>query len=916
MTSFFRKLDWLMRRRTKEAELREEIQFHIDEEAEEREAQGLAKQEAQRAGRRDLGNIGLVQEDTRAVWGWMLFEQFVQDIRYAIRTMWANCLFTVAAVLSLALGIGANTAIYSFMDAVVLRSLPVESPDSLVVLTWHMRPPAGNPRGLPPPVQSASGTIYPDPDSILRSGIFPYPAFELLRKHDSVLTLFAHGPAGNLNLANQGQAEIVDGTYVTGAYFSGLAVSPAAGRLILAEDDRAGAAAITVVSYAFGEKRFGNASAAVGQPILLNNVPFTIVGVTPPGFFGADFSQDPEFFLPMHAGMLLRASDGEEYLAENYYWIQMMGRLRPGMTLAGAQSELAPRFHQWVETTVTKDEERANLPQLAVTEGASGPDGMRRRYSQQIYVLMILVALILAVACANIANLLLARTAARGREIALRLSLGAGRFRVARQLLTESVVLSSLGGILGIFVGIWGIRFLTRLLGTNSPTVLPRAELNWEVLGLAIVLSVVTGLLFGLAPAIRLTRRDAMPALKEVRSSRAPSRLSVGLSDLLIVVQVAMSLLMVVAAGLFLRTLSNLQSIDIGFNRENLLLFGVNARQAGYRDAEMVSFYEEINRRLREIPGVRNISFSNRSLFTGGFSLGMMVAGKPVVSGFLYVGPDFFSTMGIPLLLGRGIGEGERQGSPPVAVVSELFAKTNFADESPIGRRIVLGRPAFPWFGEIEIVGVAKDVRNGGLKADPRQLVYVSYHHAAFQFVDRMTFELRTAPGDDPLAQASAVSDIVRQVDSRVPVTNIVSQVDEINQTISREIMFARVCAAFAILALTIACVGLYGTVAYNVASRTGEIGIRVVLGAQRRNVIRMVLQKVMILVLVALTLGLPFALMASRYVESFLFAIKPRDPLVISAAVAILLVAAAVAAFVPAHRASRVDSLVALRHE
>lgn len=299
--------------------------------------------------------------------------------------------------------------------------------------------------------------------------------------------------------------------------------------------------------------------------------------------------------------------------------------------------------------------------------------------------------------------------------------------------------------------------------------------------------------------------------------------------------------------------------------------------------------------------------------------MGMSVGGKPVDnrnSGLVYVGPDFFTTMGIPILLGRGIGEQERRGSRLVAVVSELFAKTNFGDESPIGRRIVLGRPGLPWFGEMEIVGVAKDVRSSpsGLKGNLRQVVYVSYHHAAFQFLSRVTFELRTA--GDPLVHATAVRDVVRNVDSRVPVTNIVSQADEINRTISREIMFARVCTAFAILALTIAFVGLYGTVTYNVASRTGEIGIRVALGAQRRHVIRMVLQKVMVLVLAALTLGLPVALMASRYVEAFLFAMKPRDPLVISAAVGLLLAAAALAAFVPAHRASRIDPLAALRHE
>jgi hypothetical protein len=362
VTSFFRKLSWLLRRRTKEAELRDELQFHIDEEAEERQARGFAKEDAQRAGRRDLGNISLVQEDTRVVWGWVLFEQLVQDIRYAVRTMSANPLFSAAAVLSLALGIGANTAIYSFLDAVVLRPLPVRSPDSLIVLTWNMRRP-GDQRGLPRPVQSASGTIYPDSDST--SGIFPYPAFDVLRKSDSVSTLFAHRPTGDLNLSVRGQAEIVDGTYVTDGYFSGLGISPAAGRLILADDDRAGAAPVAVVSYVFAEKRFGTAAAAVGQPILLNNVPFTVAGVAPPGFFGADFSQDPEFSIPMRAGALLRQSDGKEFLNATYYWIQMMGRLRPGATLAGVQSELAPRFHQWVETTATNDEERANLPKLA-----------------------------------------------------------------------------------------------------------------------------------------------------------------------------------------------------------------------------------------------------------------------------------------------------------------------------------------------------------------------------------------------------------------------------------------------------------------------------------------------------------------------------------------------------------------------
>jgi macrolide transport system ATP-binding/permease protein len=427
----------------------------------------------------------------------------------------------------------------------------------------------------------------------------------------------------------------------------------------------------------------------------------------------------------------------------------------------------------------------------------------------------------------------------------------------------------------------------------------------------------LTGLLFGLVPALRSTRRDVMLSLKEVRSRRTPSRFAVSLSDVLIVAQVTMSLLMLVAAGLFVRTLTNLQSVDIGFDRNNLLLFEVTPGQAGYRDAPMLSFYDDLYRRFRAIPGVGKVSFSHEPLLTAGYSVGMTVAGQRVDSNFLYIGPRFFSTMGIPMLLGREIDEREQPGSPLVVVVSELFAKTNFPSESPVGKRVAVRVPQSgdPVFREMEIVGVAKDVRYGGVKDDLPQVVYISHNHAApLTAVNRMAFELRTT--GDALALVSTVRGIVRDVNPIVPVVNITSQTAQIDATLSQEIMFARVCTAFAILALMIACVGLYGTVAYNVASRTGEIGIRLALGAQRRNVIRMVLQKVMILVLVAVTFGLPFAWMASRYVEAFLFAMKPRDPLVISAAVVILLVAAAFAAFVPAHGASRIDPLVALRHE
>jgi predicted permease len=405
-----------------------------------------------------------------------------------------------------------------------------------------------------------------------------------------------------------------------------------------------------------------------------------------------------------------------------------------------------------------------------------------------------------------------------------------------------------------------------------------------------------------------------MPNLKEVRSNSRPSPIPISLSDVLVVSQVTMSLLMLVAAGLFVRTLTNLQSIDIGFNRENLLLFEVNAGQAGYKDAEMLSFYEDLYQRFRQIPGVRDISFSNRALFTAGFQLPVSVGGQRVTSRMLYVGPDFFSTMGIPIALGREIDERDQPGSPPVAVVSELFAKSYLGDENPIGKRIAIGGAGDLNSKQVEIVGVVKDARYGGLRVELPRVVYASVKHASFPNVSRMTFELRTA--GDPLAHVNTVRGIVRDVNPLVPLANISSQAAQIEQTISQEIMFARVCTVFAVLALMIACVGLYGTVAYNVARRTNEIGIRVALGAQRARVIRMILQKVLIAVVVALAIGLPSALKASSYVEGFLYSTKPNDPMTIAAAVLILVAAALLAAFIPAHRASRIDPLIALRTE
>ena len=719
----------------------------------------------------------------------------------------------------------------------------------------------------------------------------------------------------------KGEAELAQGEYVSGDFFRGLAVVPAAGRLIHGDDDRAGAAPVAVLSAGYSQRRFGDAANAIGQAILINSVPFTVIGVAPPEFFGVDPASAPHVYLPMRASLLLQERIGErDFLDQNYYWVEMMGRLKPGVDLAQAQAALAGPFAQWVASTATNDRERANLPALRLEEGAAGLDSLRRQYSKPLYVLLAMVGLILAIACANTANLLLARSAARAREIAVRLSLGAGRWRVVRQLLTESVLLATLSGALGILIAVVGMRVLTQLLANGQEAFTLHAELNWHVLLVTLALSLLCGVLFGLAPALQATRPALMPRLRDRSVSESGSRLRAArpsLTQVLVVAQIATSLLLLVAAGLFVRTLSNLQSVSLGFNRDNVLLFELNAPQAGYPEARVADFYADLRRRLSEVPGVRDVTLSHASLIRAGRSHPITVDGQATEgTRVLWTGPRFFTTMQIPIVRGREIAESDRQGTLPVAVVSELFARTNFGDADPIGRRIEIGG-SLKVDGEplvLEIVGVAANARYGGLKRDVPPVVYVPYAQVPPAQLRQMTYAMRTE--SDPLRYAGAVRQIVHEADGRVPVTNLKTQAADIDQTINQEIVFARLCSAFAILALTIACVGLYATMAYAVARRTGEIGLRLALGAGRGAVIWMMLRDVCVLAAVGLAIGASAALAASRLIESSLFETKPNDPRAVALAAAILLISALAAGYGPARRASRVDPLTALRHE
>ena len=532
--------------------------------------------------------------------------------------------------------------------------------------------------------------------------------------------------------------------------------------------------------------------------------------------------------------------------------------------------------------------------------------------------ILALVGLILAIACANIANLLLARSAARSREMAVRLSLGAGRMRVVRQLLTESVVLALAGGALGVLFAIWGIRFLTALMANGEDNFTLRADLNWHVLGVTLGLSLLTGLLFGLAPAVQAVRIDLTPALKSARSSAPRASFGrgwrrIGLSRILVASQVAISLLLLVAAGLFVHTLSNLQSINLGFNRENLLLFSVNAKQAGYRDQALARFYGDLQEKLAVIPGVRGVSLSHFALISGSMSsYNFTIPGRPpageMSTATLRIGPAFFATMQIPILLGRAINRADQSSAVPVAVVNEIFVRKFFGGENPIGRKFV-----FDAKQPVEIVGVAKTARYDSLTRDTPPVAYLPYGQD-LRPLGGMYYEVRAA--GDPLALAGAVRKIVRAANDRIPVTELRTQEATIGQTIQQERIFAKLCSAFAVLALLIAAVGLYGTMAYSVARRTGEIGIRMALGAKSGSVIWLVMREVLLLTAGGLAIGLPVVYSASHLVRSFLFEMTPNDPLTMSIAAGVLMAAAIAAGYGPARRASRISPMTALRQE
>ena len=860
----------------------------------------------------------------------------LQDLRYGFRMLLKQKGLSAVALLSLALGIGANTALFSIVDAMLLKMLPVKDPDQLVLFK------SVAPRGFS--VGSYNGSTDTDEATGQRTMTsFAFQSYQRMREQQGPMSdIFAFGGVG-LNVSADGQAEVASGQAVSGNYYSALGVQPAAGRLLTDEDDKPNAPPVAVLSHRYWQKRFGGDPTVIGKQINLNSRAFTVAGVAAKGFDGTmGVGSTQDVTIPLAVEPQIYPDPKRSYTAGNVWWLRIMGRLKPGVTREQAQAQLENSFHQSVveHRALRQAEAKASggnpisdldpnqYPRLYADPGGQGEMFRRKYYKPSLYLLLGVVGLVLLIACANVANLLLSRAAGRQKEIGLRLALGASRLRLMRQLLTESVLLSVLGGLLGIIFAIWikdGLIAVS-LWGGRGMALEPR--LDWRVLSFTLALSLLTGIIFGLAPAWRTTRVDLTPSLKE--SGRASSGVHRSLlSRGLVVVQVALSLLLLVGAGLFVRTLLNLQRVDPGFNTQNLLLFEVQPGLIGYKDEKLRQIYEQISERAATVPGVQNVTFSrmallSQSIHSSSIFLREALNATPNAEGGIppsgeahrhVVRENFLDAIGIPLLAGRTLGPQDNANSPKVAVVNQTFANKFFPNQNAIGRRFTYD-PKKP--DEIEIVGICRDAKYSSQRDDIPPTMYTSFRQE--RPLNSGTFEVRTA--GDPTSAVAAVRAAVRDIDPNLPVQNVKTQVEQADETLRMERLFAKLLTLFALLAQQLAAIGLFGVLAYTVSQRTHEIGIRMALGANRGNVMKMIVWQGMTLAVLGVILGLVGAWVLTKYLESWvslskmLFGVKVNDPLTYGLIAVLLTVVALIACYIPARRATKVDPLVALRYE
>jgi predicted permease len=833
-----------------------------------------------------------------------------QDLRFGMRMLIRNKSLTIVAVLSLALGIGANTAIFSLVDALLLQEMPVRQPERLVFFGRNDAP-AGIESGLP------HGDWR----------FFSYPLYREFRRLNqsfsdvAALNSFQTRVYGVVDANSpDGELEQINAHMVSGNYFSLLGVNPIIGRAFTAADDVIpGGHPVVVASHAWWTRRFGGDTSIIGRSIVIGQTSYTIIGITPREFFGTTVGELPDIWVPLSM---------EERLPSYFLGLNdrslrslyLIARLKDGVTIqqASADTNLLARQILLERAGPQPSPERLRDIQqtsIELTQAGRGLSRLRRQYSLPLQSLTVVAAIVLLIACANLANLLLARATARRQEFAVRIALGAGRLRLARQLLTESLLLAVVGGAAGIVLGLWGSRALV-LLVSNEPSPLPvDVSLDSRVLTFTILISLLSALFFGAAPAIRASRIEPISSLRGTRST-ASAAMRLPLGKALLVSQVALSLLLLAGAGLFVRTLINLQRVDPGFNRQNALLFQVESSSTGYQaDARLVDLYRQIEERVKAIPGVQAASFSAMVFDQGGWGAGVSPRGPnpdSVSDGETSnnaIGPGYFKAMGLSLLQGREFGSQDTETSPKVAVINESFARRFFPGPSPLGRRFGWSDGRNP-SEDLEVIGVVKDSKDD-LEDASSPMVYHAYPQRMLylnNFVVRYSGE--------PRAVIPEIRRAFKEVNRRLPIVEAVTLSQFVDRSLIKQRLVARLSTLFSLLALLLACAGLYGVMSYNVARRTHEIGIRMALGANAHRIMQSVMRETLGPVALGILIGLGAALATTRWVESLLFGLKPHDPLTIGLAALLLMAVASIAGYLPARRAARVDPMAALRCE
>jgi predicted permease len=900
-----RRIRMLLHRNQFQSDLEEEMRLHLDLREQEQAEEGLSPQAAHQAAYRRFGNPTVIKEKSHMTWGWNWLEDFFEDIRYGFRSMLRSPALTAVALLSLALGIGANTAIFSFLDAVMLRSLPVKDPSQLVVLG------DGDEQGVTD--RYGSTTLY------------SYPFYRQMQQKNAVFSDVAailsmenrvHGTIDGRDEVEEMNVQLVSGTY-----FSTLGVQPAVGRALTDDDDNTeGDHPVAVISYAWWKRSLAGDSAVLNRKVKLGTTLFNIIGVAPPEFFGTQVGKAPDIWVPI--SMMKSVPPNWNGYKDNFFQSMLiMGRLKPGVSKERATSNVNVLYQQILQAFPDANLNPRNIANLnkahvVLTPMATGLSSLRHEFSEPLKILMGVTALVLLIACANIANLLLARSTARAREFAVRQALGAGRVRLVRQLLTESLLLAVAGGLLGVGFAAFADRLLLRMISGGADMIPLDVSINLRLLLFSLAVTVATALLFGIVPALRGTRVELTDALKDGRGpSTGTFRSPIGKA--LIIAQVAISLVLTVGSILFIRSLVNLTNVDTGFNREGVLRLEVDSNVTGLKgsDPRLIGMFQQIEQRVSALPGVKAASFASFVFGQGSWNTEILVPGmaarEDIDVRHNVIGNDYFAALQIPLLAGRTFGPQDTATSHRVAIISERMAKDMFPPGiNPIGHHYYTTLDPRP-DADVEVVGIVKDVKFFDLQEPPQYIDYIPNPQHPWGYGG-----LAVRYNGDFNTISNEVQQAIHSINRTLPISRITTLDQQVARSITNERLVAQLSGFFGLLAVFLSCIGIYGLMSYIVSRRTNEIGIRIAIGASRANVRWLMLREIVLLVGIGIAVGIPVTLAGSRVVANMLFGMRGVSWMSLAGSVAGLLLVGLIAGYLPAQRASRVDPMVALRYE